>query len=67
VDHFKWNAAQALIARALGQAESPYQHAKAALEAAEKDHSGFRYHAGIGLVGDSLSEVRDRLRRLCDA
>jgi tetratricopeptide (TPR) repeat protein len=67
VDHFKWNAAQALIARALGQADSPYQHAKAALEAAERDHSGFRYHAGVGLVGDSLSEVRDRLRRLCDA
>lgn len=67
LDFFKWNAAQALIALELGRLDEPYGYAKAALEAAERDHSGFRFHPEVGLVQGSLAEVQARLQRLCDA
>lgn len=66
VDHFKWNAARALIAQARGERDTPYQYAKAAIEAASKESSGFRYHQAIGLVPDTLALVQDRVRRMCD-
>ena len=67
VDHFKWNAAHALIASILEQPDVPYQYAKAALDAAERVHSGFQFHPKVGLVPGSLAEVQVRMRRLCDA
>jgi hypothetical protein len=67
VDHFKWNAAQAIIAHARCNAASAKSYAKAALSAAERDNSGFRYHPTVGLVQRSNSEVQTLLRRLCDA
>ena len=67
VDYFKWNAAHALIGHALNGAETPFRHARAALEAASKEHSGFRYHPSVGLVTTSLDHVVARLRKLCDS
>jgi tetratricopeptide (TPR) repeat protein len=67
VDHFKWNAAQALLAGAAGNHASAREFAEAALEAAAKDHSGFRYHAKIGLVSEEHSEALRLLRGYCDS
>lgn len=67
VDHFKWNAAQAIIAHARGSTTSAKSYAEAALSAAERDNSGFRYHPTVGLVQGSYSEIQALLRRLCDA
>jgi tetratricopeptide (TPR) repeat protein len=67
VDFFKWNAAQALIADATGNAEAASSFAHAALDAAARDHSGFRYHPKVGLVPESLAAVRAQMERLCDA
>jgi tetratricopeptide (TPR) repeat protein len=50
VDHFLWHAARALIALSRGDRAAAAPHARAALEAASKDHSGFRYHPSVGLV-----------------
>ena len=50
VDQFLWHAARALIVANRGDRASAVPHAQAALQAASKDHSGFRYHPGIGLV-----------------
>lgn len=67
VDHFKWNAARALIAHACSEVDEVYSYAKAALEAASKESSGFRYHPTVGLVLNSLIEVHERVRRMCGA
>ena len=50
VDHFLWHAARALIVVSRGDRTGAGPHARAALEAASKDHSGFRYHPSVGLV-----------------
>jgi tetratricopeptide (TPR) repeat protein len=67
VDFFKWNSAHAIIAYELGQSIESRDYAKAALEAAERDHSGFRYHPDVGLVNNSLSEIHNHMRRLSEA
>jgi tetratricopeptide (TPR) repeat protein len=67
VDYFKWNAALALIADSLGDAAPARTHAEAALAYAEKAHSGFRNHPGVGLVSSAFAEVESSLRRLRDA
>lgn len=67
VDSFKWNAARALIAKAVGEPSLPYEYAKLALEAASLEHSGFQNHPDAGLVTNALAEVKDRVRRLCSA
>ena len=67
IDHFKWNAAQAIIAHALGNPTAAKLYAAAALSAAERDNSGFRYHPTVGLVQNNYSEIQTLLRRLCDA
>jgi tetratricopeptide (TPR) repeat protein len=67
VDHFKWNAAQALILQALGKGAAAAMHANAALAAASRDSSGFRFHPGVGLVSNAFGEVEAQMRRLCDA
>ena len=61
VDHFRWHAAQALILLEQGQASLAHRHAQLALEAAALDHSGFRYHPNVGLVGDRYDDIRQRL------
>ena len=64
VQEFKWNAAHALIAGANERLSEAQEFAKRALEAASKDHSGFRYHARLGLVSQEHSDVLRRLRAL---
>jgi tetratricopeptide (TPR) repeat protein len=62
VESFKWNAAQAIIAGKKGLRNEAQMFATAALEAASKDHSGFRYHPTIGLVSDEHAEALQQLR-----
>ena len=61
VDHFRWQAAHALILSAHGQASVARQHAQRALETATLDHSGLRYHPSLGLVGNQYEEIREQL------
>jgi len=53
VDHFLWHAARALILYARGDHAAAIPHAKLALEAASKGHSGFLYHPSVGLVTET--------------
>jgi tetratricopeptide (TPR) repeat protein len=61
VDFFRWHAAQALISLWLGDIAAAREHAHTALDAAAKDHSGFRLHASIGLVGKKYEHIRQLL------
>jgi tetratricopeptide (TPR) repeat protein len=61
VDHFRWHAALALIALDAGPPEAAVRHARLALDAAAREHSGLRYHADLGLVGAQYEDIRMRL------
>jgi tetratricopeptide (TPR) repeat protein len=63
VDRFRWDAAQALIALAQGRSTEAAEYSRRALATAAEDHSGFRYHPNVGLVGKSYDLVRARLSR----
>jgi len=67
VDKFEWHAANALIMAARDNQEAAKDHAIGALEAAKASHSGFRYHARVGLVGSNYETLRDRLLALSGA
>jgi tetratricopeptide (TPR) repeat protein len=67
VDYFKWNATQAILAGAAGNHARAREFAGAALECAAKDHSGFRYHAKIGLVSEEHADALRLLRGYCDS
>ena len=67
LDYFKWNVASALVAKAQNGQGTSRLFAMAALEAAKIDHSGFRHHPSIGLVGESYEQVTDLMRKLSDA
>ncbi|HEV2606484.1 MAG TPA: hypothetical protein VGT79_00745 [Xanthomonadaceae bacterium] len=67
VDHFVFHATKAIILSAQGNLADARAEARPALEAAARDHSGFRYHPGIGLVSDKHAKALALLRRLCDA
>jgi tetratricopeptide (TPR) repeat protein len=60
-DRFRWQAAQALIRRALGKLSEAREHARAALEAASHANSGLRYHPTVGVVGERYDPVRREL------
>jgi tetratricopeptide (TPR) repeat protein len=47
---YKGYGIRALIAAHKGEIESAWKLAQVALDAAAKDHSGFRYHPNLGLV-----------------
>jgi tetratricopeptide (TPR) repeat protein len=64
VEHFRWHASRALIASELGDTAAARIHAQRALEEAARDRSGLRYHGNIGLVGDNLEKLRERLAAL---
>lgn len=66
VDHFKFHAVKALINSAKGDRSTARVDARTALEAAARDHSGFRYHPGVGLVADRHAQALSKLRGLCD-
>jgi tetratricopeptide (TPR) repeat protein len=65
--HFLWHCAYALIQADLGNAVAAKDHAIAALEAAGRDHSGFRYHKNVGLVGEEYDGLKTQLRQLASA
>jgi tetratricopeptide (TPR) repeat protein len=67
VDHFRWHASRALIAAATGEADIARGAAKRALELANRDHSGFRYHPSVGLVTSLYDEIIGKLEALCAA
>jgi hypothetical protein len=64
VDKFKWHAAHALIQAAQGDRDSAKEQAIKALDAAKLNHSGFRYHPKLGLVGPEHEALRNRLLEL---
>jgi len=64
IDHFQWHATRALIANDLGDTAEARKHAHRALEQAAADHSGFRYHAALGIVGDGYKDLREQLARI---
>ena len=64
VDGFLWNAAFALIAHATRQRKHAAETAAKALDFAALTHSGFRYHASVGLVGAQYDELKHQLGRL---
>jgi tetratricopeptide (TPR) repeat protein len=64
VDYFKWNACQALLAKAKGQASEVLHYASAALDAAKRTSPGFQYNPTIGLVSHEHSELLSRLGAL---
>jgi tetratricopeptide (TPR) repeat protein len=66
-DHFMWHAARALIQAAVGMQHEARAEARAALEAAARDHSGFRHHPHIGLVSERHAEALRRLKAFHDA
>lgn len=67
VDVFRWNAAHALILAARAQESDAAAHARAALEAAAEEKSGFRYHQSLGLVGGRYPDLLRELRRIAHA
>lgn len=67
VDHFKLHAAKAIIFSAQGNEIAARVDAKAALEAAARVHSGFRYHPENGLVSERHVRALAQLQGLCDA
>ena len=58
---FRLNGSRALILSACGLADSAADAARAALAAADKEVSGLRYHAKIGIVGSRYEDIRTRL------
>ena len=66
VDRFKHHAARATIL-AKSDPSAARLEARAALEAASLDHSGFRYHPTVGLVSERHAQALSKLRGLCDA
>lgn len=67
VDHFRWHAANALICSAQGENVDAVMNACEALAWARKDHSGFRYHPTVGLVGGNYEATQAKLDALCKA
>ena len=64
VDHFMFHAAKAIIIAARDNVPDARAEATMALEAAGREHSGFRYHPGVGLVSDRHAEALAVLRTL---
>jgi hypothetical protein len=66
-EHFQFHAARALILLAKGRTSEAKDQGRLALEAATKDHSGFRYHPKLGLVSSKHDRLLGRLKTSCDA
>jgi tetratricopeptide (TPR) repeat protein len=64
VDVFRWEAAYALIAIQVELPAAAREHARMALDAASKDHSGFRYHPSVGIVAHAYEDLRHQLTAL---
>jgi tetratricopeptide (TPR) repeat protein len=57
VQRFQWHGAQALIARDRQELKMAKAHARRALDAANLNHSGFRYHPSVGLVTERYEDL----------
>lgn len=66
VTKYRTEAVRAIILADTGEASQAERHATAALEAANREHSGLTYHASVGLVTDQMrkSPVHSRLLTL---
>jgi tetratricopeptide (TPR) repeat protein len=64
VDRYRASAIQALILDSQGKHEQARSYASLAIEAAAARHSGFRYHAKLGLVASPDKKVHERLQSL---
>ena len=67
VEHFRWHAVCALIAASQGERSTAKAEAEHALEAARCRHSGFRYHAALGLVTEQYDGVIKELETYATA
>lgn len=67
VDRFRWHTAWALIAAEGHDAAAAKAHARHALDAAAREHSGFRYHPAVGLVTEQYDDVVKKLEGYCAA
>lgn len=61
---YRANAIHALVLDARGQREQARDYARMALQEAAARHSGFRYHATLGLVKSPDERVHERLQTL---
>jgi hypothetical protein len=64
IDRYRGSAIHALIFDSRGDREQARNHARTALQAAQARHSGFRYHATVGLVETSDKGIHQRLSNL---
>ena len=64
VDHFRWHTALALMAADVGQTALAKKEAADTLSAAALNHSGFRYHATLGLVTEKYDELIAKLKSI---
>ena len=64
VNRYRASAIHALILAARGQREQAQGYARVALQEASARHSGFRYHATLGLVETPDERVHERLQKL---
>jgi hypothetical protein len=61
---YQASVARALIYDALGDTKSARECAQHAMDAAAAQHSGFRYHPGLGLVDSPDETIHGRVRHL---
>jgi tetratricopeptide (TPR) repeat protein len=61
---FRYCAIQAVLADARGDRKEAQHFAREALAQAKKKHSGLRYHARTGLVGNELKSIEGTLKTL---
>jgi tetratricopeptide (TPR) repeat protein len=64
IDQYRASTIHALILAARGRREQARGYARIAIQAAAARHSGFRYHAKLGLVMSPDEAVYERLQKL---
>jgi len=64
VDHFRFHAALAIFEMDLGNTEEASKQAGLALDAAQIEKSGFRFHQKLGLVGEKYADIVSKLKKI---
>jgi len=64
IDHFRWHAAKAILAKEIGKNVIASEHASLAFKSAKIKKSGFKYHQNVGLVGKKYRELINELRTI---
>jgi len=67
VEEYRLATVEALMAADEGDPAAAGRYARLALAAANRTHSGFRYHAKLGIVDNQLPDVKRRLEELAKA